>query len=88
MDDIKSDAENAIKEAIALLSKVHSNNASNVEIEAVLKSIITMCRKILADEQSALKRIGIDVSELFGEQRKAQESLQRIGLDFRALFGR
>ena len=86
MDEIKTDAERILKDAVTLLSKVNRNQASNPEIEVVLRDIIGVCQKLLSDEQDALKRISMDFQRLFGNQKKAESALERAGLDFKKLF--
>ena len=86
MPTINEDAEKIMKESILLLKKLNEGKLSKDEVELLLRDIIHTCKQLLSDEQEALKRIGMHLQEIFGDERKAQTGLGRLGLDFKELF--
>ena len=84
---IKEDAEKILKDAVFLYTKIKEKNISNEEILAMLRHIIGLTNTILSDDKEAMKRIGIDLKKLFGDEEKTKGALQHLGIDFQKLFG-
>ena len=86
MTTIKEDAERILKDAVFLHVKVKEKSISNEELLAMLRDIIILTNNILSDDQEVMKRIGVDLKNLFGDEEKTKGALQRLGMDVQKLF--
>lgn len=87
MPSITTDTEKIMREAIIILDKIKKNEINKGQIEVLLRDIIETCRELLSEERGTLKKIGMDLREVFGGEERARSALKELGMDFGKLFG-